>query len=504
MPVYSPMIKGLIALSFGTLSFGTAEFVVMGLLPYIAQDFNVSNAMAGNTIAAYSFGVCTGVIYLISTRKLNLKTSILIVICVHFLALIATAFAPTFELLLAARFFSGMPHGCYIGLGAIIAARLAKNGNGSSAMAILLAGQTLANVFCVPLGTTLAHAFSWRMIFYIFVLWSMFVFISVWRFLPDPGKMEDKGFLNQFAFLKYKAPYLVGAAMLLGNGGIFCMHTYVSPVLTDFVGIPLAAVSSVLIAMGIAMAIANLVAGKFSDIYTPGRVSCFLLFTTIATLLASFLWGNNPWLGIPLLIYSSGMLFGLSTPLQVAILRTAPGGELIAMAIGQIGFNLGNSLGASVGGIPLDMGLNPSYCILLGVIITALGTLTMYIYIRQDEHRYDKTRKQRLIEAAHNQALQQLQAQGQAQESESATAATSTSAAAQDSASAPESSSAISTPTSAQAAASAVDTATVTADDVTAAAPESAKSLAQGSAADAVDMSTQPKTPEAVSIKAMV
>lgn len=405
------MIKGLIALSFGTLSFGTAEFVVMGLLPYIAQDFNVSHAMAGNTIAAYSFGVCTGVIYLISTRKLNLKTSILIVICVHFLALIATAFAPTFELLLAARFFSGMPHGCYIGLGAIIAARLAKNGNGSSAMAILLAGQTLANVFCVPLGTTLAHAFSWRMIFYIFVLWSMFVFISVWRFLPDPGKMEDKGFKNQFAFLKYKAPYLVGAAMLLGNGGIFCMHTYVSPVLTDFVGIPLPAVSTILIAMGIAMAIANLVAGKFSDIYTPGRVSCFLLFTTIATLLGSFFWGNNAWIGIPLLIYSSGMLFGLSTPLQVAILRTAPGGELIAMAIGQIGFNLGNSLGAFVGGIPLDMGMSPSYCILVGAIITALGTLTMYIYIRQDEYRYDKTRKQRLIEEAHNQALQQLQNQ---------------------------------------------------------------------------------------------
>ena len=105
------MIKGLIALSFGTLSFGTAEFVVMGLLPYIAQDFGVSHAMAGNTIAAYSFGVCTGVIYLISTRKLNLKTSILIVISVHFLALIATAFAPSFKMLLAARFFSGMPHG---------------------------------------------------------------------------------------------------------------------------------------------------------------------------------------------------------------------------------------------------------------------------------------------------------------------------------------------------------------------------------------------------------
>lgn len=392
------MIKGLIALSFGTLSFGTAEFVVMGLLPYIAMDFNVSHAMAGNTIAAYSFGVCAGVVYLISTRKLNLKTSILFIIAVHCAALIFTAFAPTFEMLLLARFFSGMPHGCYIGLGAIIAARLAQTGKGSTAMAILLAGQTLANVFCVPLGTTLAHTFSWRMIFYVFILWSIFVFVSVLIFLPDPGKMEDHGFKKQFAFLKYKAPYLVGAAMLLGNGGIFCMHTYVSPVLTDFVGIPLALVSTVLIAMGIAMMVANLVAGKVSDIYTPGRVSCFLLFTTIFTLLISFFVGDIPWIGIPLLIYSSGMLFGLSTPLQVAILRTAPGGELIAMAIGQIGFNLGNSLGAFVGGIPLDLGLSPSYCILLGAFITALGTLSMYIYIRKDEWRYDKSRKQRINE----------------------------------------------------------------------------------------------------------
>lgn len=379
------MIKGLIALAFGALSFGVVEFVAMGLLPYIAHDFNVDIAMAGHTISAYAFGVCFGVLYMAFTRKLNLKVSICIVVTVHLIGTICTAFATSYEWLLAARFLSGMPHGCFFGLAAIISTRIAQAGKASTAMAIMIAGQTLSNVFGVPLGTALAHTFSWHMIFYIMAVWALIVLISLWRWLPNPGHMEDHGFKSQFAFLKHKAPYLVGLSILLGDGGIFCLQSYVSPVLTDFVGVSLVLVPTILIAMGIAMMIANLIAGRLSDIYTPGKVSSVIFLATIGAMLLIFFIGDYTILGVACMIFCSGMLFGLSTPQQVSVLRTSPGGELIGVAFGQIAFNFGNAIGAWFGGIPLDMGLNARYCVLVAIIITVIGTVFMLIYTKSHE-----------------------------------------------------------------------------------------------------------------------
>lgn len=374
------MIKGLIALAFGALSFGVVEFVAMGLMPYIAQDFNVEIATAGHTISAYAFGVCFGVIYMAFTRKLNLKVSICIVVTVHLIGTLCTAIATNFELLLAARFLSGMPHGCFFGLAAIISTRIAQAGKASTAMAIMIAGQTISNVFGVPLGTALAHTFSWTMIFYIMTIWALLVLISIWKWLPNPGAMEDHGFKSQFAFLKHKAPYLVGVSILLGNGGIFCLQSYVSPILTDYIGLSLVLVPTVLIAMGIAMMIANLVAGRFSDIYTPGKVSSFIFVLTIGAMVLIFTMGTNVILGVACMIFCAGMLFGLSTPQQVSILRTAPGGELIGVAFGQIAFNFGNAVGAWLGGLPLEMGYNARYCVLVAISIALIGTVFMLIY----------------------------------------------------------------------------------------------------------------------------
>lgn len=379
------MIKGLIALAFGALSFGVVEFVAMGLLPYIASDFNVDIAMAGHTISAYAFGVCFGVLYMAFTRKLNLKVSICIVVTVHFLGVLCTALANSYELLLVARFVSGMPHGCFFGLAAIISTRIAQAGKASTAMAIMIAGQTLSNVFGVPLGTALAHTFSWHMIFYIMAVWAIIVLISLWRWLPNPGAMEDHGFKSQFAFLKHKAPYLVGLSILLGDGGIFCLQSYVSPVLTDFVGVSLVLVPTILIAMGIAMMIANLIAGRLSDMFTPGKVSSVIFVVTIGVMLVIFFFGQYTILGVACMIFCSGMLFGLSTPQQVSILRTSPGGELIGVAFGQIAFNFGNAIGAWMGGIPLDLGYTSRYCVLVAIVITALGTVFMLMYTKSHE-----------------------------------------------------------------------------------------------------------------------
>lgn len=400
---FSIVIKGLIALAFGALSFGVVEFVAMGLLPYFAMDFKVDIATAGHTISAYAFGVCFGVLYMMFSRKLNLKLSICIIVFCHLVGVILSAFATDFHFLLLARFISGMPHGCFFGLGAIIASRIATAGHGSSAMALMIAGQTVSNVFGVPLGTALAHNFSWRAIFILMAIWAVLVLLSLWRWLPNPGKMEDHGFMKQFEFLKKRAPYLVGLSILLGNGGLFCLQSYVSPILTDFVGLSLAYVPTVLIVMGIAMTIYNFIAGRLSDIYTPGQVSLAIFLSIIASSICIFYFGNIMWVGVVLMVYCAGGLFGLSTPQQVSILRVSPGGELIGVAFGQVAFNFGNAVGAFLGGLPLEMGYGSEYIIVVAVGLMILGTIAMLVFTLKDEAHftalYKAAQQKRLAEA---------------------------------------------------------------------------------------------------------
>lgn len=417
-------MKGLIALAFGAFSFGVVEFVAMGLLPYFARDFDLEIATAGHSISAYAFGVCLGIIYMVFTRKLNLKVSILIVVSCHVLGSLLTVFAPNFTVLIIARLISGLPHGCFFGLGAIIAMRISAAGKGSSAMALMLVGQTTSIVCGVPLGTALAHALSWRTIFMLMAAWGIVVLISLWRWLPNPGKLEDHGFWRQFDFLKDKAPYLVGLSIFLGNGGIFCMQSYVSPILTDFMGVPLGLVAPILIGLGLAMTVYNLISGKLADKYTPGKVTFWIFITCIVSMVAAFFWGNTMIVGIVLITYAAGCLFGAGGPQQVSVLRTSPGGELIGVAFGQVSFNFGNAIGAFAGGMPLEMGYGAEYVLLVSAGLVLLGAGFSLAYNVTSEERFTKmffAAQAKRLETAHQEAqteVAQAEAERQAQHAE--------------------------------------------------------------------------------------
>lgn len=382
------LIRGLIALAFGTLGLGIAEYVAMGLLPYWADDFNVTIAQSGHAISSYALGVAIGAFFIILLRTLKLKTILLILIVVHIAGNVLTAFAPTFETMLASRFIAGLPHGAYFGVGSIIAQRLAAKGKGTSAVSIMIAGMTVSNIFGVPLGTALAHSMSWRTIFYIVICWGVLVLLSAIFWIRDVGKIKDTGFKGQFAFLRNPAPWWVLAATMFGNAGIFCMHSYISPILTDFAGIPLAAVSAVMAAMGVCMVIANLVSGRLCDRYTPGKVAFYCQLTAIIVLLGISALGNNPYICVVLACIAAGLLFAISSPEQVSILRVAPGGLLLGASMVQAAFNLGNAIGAYVGGIPFDLSLNIRWVTGFGAMLAVLGTISLYIYYKRHEHLF--------------------------------------------------------------------------------------------------------------------
>ena len=382
------LIRGLIALAFGTLGLGIAEYVAMGLLPYWAEDFNVTIAQSGHAISSYALGVAIGAFFIILLRTLKLKTILLILIVVHIAGNVLTAFAPTFETMLASRFIAGLPHGAYFGVGSIIAQRLAAKGKGTSAVSIMIAGMTVSNIFGVPLGTALAHSMSWRTIFYIVICWGVLVLLSAIFWIRDVGKIKDTGFKGQFAFLRNPAPWWVLAATMFGNAGIFCMHSYISPILTDFAGIPLAAVSAVMAAMGVCMVIANLVSGRLCDRYTPGKVAFYCQLTAIIVLLGISALGNNPYICVVLACIAAGLLFAISSPEQVSILRVAPGGLLLGASMVQAAFNLGNAIGAYVGGIPFDLSLNIRWVTGFGAMLAVLGMISLYIYYKRHEHLF--------------------------------------------------------------------------------------------------------------------
>ena len=395
-------IKGLIALAFGTLSLGVAEFVMMGLLPYIAKDFDVSVATAGHAISAYAFGVMVGALALAFLHKFKLKHIVIALVVVQLVGIVATSFANSFKILLLTRFISGLPHGCFFGVGAIVAQRIATNGKGNSAVAIMVAGMTVANVFGVPLGTALAHSVSWRVVFYLLFFWGLIVLFSVIKWLPDTGKIPPTTFKTQFKFLKTVAPWLVLLATFFGNGGMFCVLSYVSPMLTQFGSLPLSYVSAVMVGIGLSMVFGNLISGHLADKLRSGKVFMYFHIMGVVTMILMAAIGFITPIGVVLACLIGLCLFAVGTPQQVSILHTAIGGPLIGSAMIQVAFNFGNMLGALIGGVPFTFNLNLGMVAIFGALLGILGVVCAYLYQKKYELKCVEIYKQQQLQTSSN------------------------------------------------------------------------------------------------------
>ena len=395
-------IKGIIALAFGTLSLGVAEFVMMGLLPYIAKDFDVSVATAGHAISAYAFGVMVGALALAFLHKFKLKHIVIALVVVQLVGVVATSFANSFNILLSTRFISGLPHGCFFGVGASVAQRIATIGKGNSAVAIMVAGMTVANVFGVPLGTALAHSVSWRVVFYLLFFWGLIVLFSVIKWLPDTGKIPPTTFKTQFKFLKTVAPWLVLLATFFGNGGMFCVLSYVSPMLTQFGSLPLSYVSAVMVGIGLSMVFGNLISGHLADKLRSGKVFMYFHIMGVVTMILMAAIGFITPIGVVLACLIGLCLFAVGTPQQVSILHTAIGGPLIGSAMIQVAFNFGNMLGALIGGVPFTFNLNLGMVAIFGALLGILGVVCAYLYQKKYELKCVEIYKQQQLQTSSN------------------------------------------------------------------------------------------------------
>ena len=380
------MKKSLIALAFGTLGLGIAEFTMMGILPYVARDLNISIPVAGHFISAYALGVCAGAPMLIVARKRPLKHILLVLMALMLVGNLGAARAPDYWLLLAARFISGLPHGAYFGVASIVAGKLADEGKSSEAVSIMIAGMTVANLFGVPLGTSLSHMLSWRVTFLLVGCWGLIVLYYIWRWVPVIEGLKDTGFKGQFRFLKTPAPWLILGATALGNGGVFCWYSYITPLLTNVSGFSAESVTALMVLAGFGMVVGNLVSGRLSDRYTPGKVGTVVQGMICILLLMIFFLSPNPWCSAILMALCTAGLFAVSSPEQVLIIRVAPGGEMLGGACVQIAFNLGNAIGAYVGGLALSGGYR--YPALAGVPFALVGFVLFAVFYKKFQAKY--------------------------------------------------------------------------------------------------------------------
>lgn len=381
------MKKSLIALAFGTLALGMAEFAMMGILPNVASDFGVSISEAGHLISAYALGVCCGAPVLVLARKKSLKHLLMALVSLIIVGNLCASFAPNFWVMMIGRFISGLPHGAYFGVASIVASKLADKGKSSEAVSIMIAGMTVANLFGVPLGTSLSHLISWRTTFMLVGFWGIIVFYYIWRWVPVVDGLQDTGFKGQFRFLRRPAPWLILGATALGNGGVFCWYSYINPLLTNVSGFSESSMTALMVLAGFGMVVGNLVSGRMSDRYTPGRVLMISQGGICLVLLAIFFLSPNPWLSVLLMFLCTAGLFAVSSPEQLLIIRVAPGGEMLGGACIQIAFNFGNAVGAFAGGLAVADGFQ--YAALVGVPFAMVGFILSVIFYRRYQVRYE-------------------------------------------------------------------------------------------------------------------
>jgi len=368
--------KSLIALAVGGFGIGMTEFMMMGLLPEIASNLDVSIPEAGYLISSYALGVVIGapILVLIAgnfpPKKLLVGLMILFTIF-NGLSIIV----PSYNLFLFTRLLSGLPHGAFFGVGAVVAGKLAKEGKEASAVAVMFSGLTFANIIGIPLGTYVGQTYSWRYSFVIVAIIGLLAIVSILLWMPNFKKNKDAKPKEGLKVFKHLEPWLVLLITAVGTGGFFAWFSYITPLLTDLSGFDKSSVTFILMGVGLGMTVGNFIGGKLADAISPVKAGMVLLFVMVVCLFIVMMVAQYQ---IPSLIMSfitGAIAFSIVAPIQMLMIKSAKGAEMLASATMQAGFNIGNAIGAFLGGIPIEKGFGYTSPQLVGAVLAFLGAL---------------------------------------------------------------------------------------------------------------------------------
>ena len=375
------MNKGLIALAFGGLAIGMTEFTMMGILQDIAKDLNIAIPEAGHFIALYALGVVVGApILTILMGKIDAKKALIwfMIIFTIFNGLFAVA--PDYYTLAISRFLAGLPHGAFFGVGSVVAAQMAKKGKEAQAISIMFTGMTIANLLGVPLGTYLGHHYDWRLTYGIIALLGLITCAAIYLWLPKFDKGTNGSMVTQLNYFKKYQAWLIVAIISIGTGGLFSWISYISPMVTNVGGLAENKVPIIMFLVGLGMFFGNLLGGKLADTISPTKAAIVCFSSMAATLVVVYFTAHLETMSYIMAFVTGMVAFTTGSPLQMILINSAKGSETLAAAAGQASFNIGNTLGAYFGGIPITMGLAYNAPVLVGVGMALIGAMLTYSY----------------------------------------------------------------------------------------------------------------------------
>ena len=344
------------ALVLSGFGIGTAEFASMGLLPEIASGFGISEPTAGHAISAYALGVVVGAPVLTAlSARVPRKTLLVALMTVFTVGNLATVLAPSYPLLVVARFVCGLPHGAFFGVAALVAAHLMGPGQQAKAVANVMAGQTVATVVGVPAASWLGQALGWRSAFALVVVVGVATLTAIWRWMPDLRSMQITSVLTELGALKCVQVWLALVVGMVGFGGMFAVYTYISTTLTDVAGMPRTFVPVALVVFGIGMVVGNLVGGQLA--YRSVVRALYLSMGAQAVVLAIFIVASHrTYTALPVLFLIGATSAAFTPALQTRLMDVAADARTLAGALTHCALNIGNAAGAWLGGLVIAAG----------------------------------------------------------------------------------------------------------------------------------------------------
>lgn len=372
----------LVALAMGGVAIGLTEFVAMGLLPDMARDLlpdawarSPEDALAqtGWVITAYALGVVVGAPLIAAlSAKMPRKKLVLGLLVLFTAGTVASAVAPTFGLVLVARFVAALPHGAYFGAAGLLAATLMGPGNEARGFATVLGGLTLSNVAGVPLITLLGQSAGWRVAYLAIAGVFLIALFAVLATVPELPMAAGASIRAELRALGRPQVWLIALTAAIGFAGFFAVDSYIAPVTTEVAGLGAGVVPWVLVAVGLGMTVGNALGGIFAD--RNLRRATLISFGSVIVALVIFAVIADTTIGLfvgTFLVAATSLSLGPA--LQARLITVAPGAQLMGAAVNQSAMNVSNSLGAALGGLVIARGygyLAPAWT---GVALAAIG-----------------------------------------------------------------------------------------------------------------------------------
>lgn len=364
-----------LAFAVGGFAIGTAEFVIMGLLPEIAQATGVDIPTAGHFISSYATGVVIGApVLAVLTAGIPRKTILIGFMLFYALGNIASAAASSYDMFMVLRFFSGLPHGVYFGVSAIAAASMVPVLQRPRAIGNVMLGLTVATLIGAPGGTWIGQLLGWRAAFIMVGGIALLAVLMIWRYAPSVPTAVGVSPFTELSALKSGQMWLLLAIIAIGSGGLFSVFSYIKPVLINVSGVPLSVVPFILPLFGLGMVSGNLIGPRIAvKLGLMPTIFVTMLWSVLAFLVFHFL-AQVP-LGSAVATFLIGTSFASQPSIQTRIMDVSANAPTLAASLMHSAFNIANAIGAYAGGLVIAAGFGWTSTAWLGAILTFSGFL---------------------------------------------------------------------------------------------------------------------------------